>query len=386
MTGCSPTVSVLERIGETPDRVAVFRAGQLGDMLVAVPALRTLRRALPRAEVILIGLPWAAQLAQRLPELIDRFLEFPSFPGIVELPLDPPRLLRFLTETHRRRFDLALQMHGGGGYSNPFTLLLNARHSAGFVSEHDTSGIEFRLPYVSERHEVLRFLDFIEFVTGLRGDPTLEFPLLPADREEAAALGLGAPGSYLVVHPGSRVQSRQWPAERFAAVAEAAADRLGLRVAVTGSAQERRLADAVITRLSRPAINLSGRTSLGGLAAVLANAALYVGNDTGAAHLANAVGTRSVIVYGSADLANWQPLPPDRHRTFFTPLACRPTRCTSCPYAYHCLTSIEAADVLAGLLDLIGVSDPYPLPVDTSRSRAASNTSETDTSATKDTA
>src|SRR5205809_7437042 len=79
-------------------RIAVFRALYLGDLLLAVPALRALRAGYPGAEITLIGLPWAAPFARRIGRYVDRFVEFAGHPGIAEVPVVPARTARFLAE------------------------------------------------------------------------------------------------------------------------------------------------------------------------------------------------------------------------------------------------------------------------------------------------
>ena len=119
----------LHRLGERPPRrVGILRALQLGDLLCAVPALRALRAALPDAEMVLIGLPWARSFVQRFDMYLDGFREFPGYPG---LPEQAPRLERigaFLDEIQAEEFDLVLQMQGSGRITNPLAVLLGADH------------------------------------------------------------------------------------------------------------------------------------------------------------------------------------------------------------------------------------------------------------------
>src|SRR5579872_722242 len=110
------------------ERVAIFRALQLGDLLCAVPAIRSLRQLWPGSELALIGLPWARELASRFSSYIDAFVEFPGFPGLPEQEPDLERLPEFFAAAQRRPFDLIIQMHGRGNLVNSICALMAPRH------------------------------------------------------------------------------------------------------------------------------------------------------------------------------------------------------------------------------------------------------------------
>src|SRR5258705_8512717 len=113
-------------------RIAVFRALQLGDLLCIVPALRALRAGHPRAHMALVGLPWARGFAARFHSYLDEFIEFPGFPYMPERECEPARVRAFLRGMEKRRFDLVLQMHGDGRFTNPLVSLMGAAAMAGF--------------------------------------------------------------------------------------------------------------------------------------------------------------------------------------------------------------------------------------------------------------
>ncbi len=300
-----------------PQRVAVLRALQLGDMLCAVPAFRALRAALPDAEIILVGLPWAAAFVERFSAYLDGLLEFPGYPGLPERTPQLDQVPTFLTAARQQRFDLAVQMHGNGTLTNPLTVLLGARHRAGFfVPGQFCPDPDRFLPYPDLEPEVRRCLRLVEFLGAPPQGDHLEFPLSDEDHEalhdipEARHL---QPGSYVCVHPGARAADRRWPPDRFAAVADNLAAR-GLPVVLTGAAEEAHLTAAVAHAMATPPLDLTGRTSLGALAALLQGARLAVCNDTGVSHVATAVGAPSVVIFSASEMHRWAPPDRERHR------------------------------------------------------------------------
>jgi len=329
-------------------RIAVFRALQLGDMLCTVPALRALRRAAPQAEITLIGLPWAAGFVERFNMYLDRHLCFPGYPGMPEREPDAPALPGFFAAARGRQFDLALQLHGSGGLSNPLTLALGAARTAGFHAAGDPCPDPATYALWSEQeHEVLRYLRLLQWLGAQPYGEHLEFPLRPEDHAALARAAPGlAPGSYVCIHPGARLPSRRWPPWRFAQVADGLAGQ-GWTVVITGSPDERALTQAVRSAMRSQAVDLTGATTLGALAALLAGARLLVCNDTGVSHVAAAMATPSVVVCCGADPGRWAPLDRQRHRVLHADVPCRPCAHDVCPIDHPCATGVASASVLA---------------------------------------
>ena len=138
---------IVAQLASGPARVVVVRALRLGDLLCATPALRGLRALLPQAHFTLIGLPLAREFVRRC-RFLDEFVEFPGYPGIANQPVIPSRTLTFLTRMQAEQYDLAIQLHGSGVFSTPFTVLLGARYTIGFTRPDETDlGLDFSVPY-----------------------------------------------------------------------------------------------------------------------------------------------------------------------------------------------------------------------------------------------
>jgi ADP-heptose:LPS heptosyltransferase len=346
---CGTRAAAAHSEASGPREIVVLRALQLGDLLCVVPALRALRGAYPEARITLIGLPWARELVRRFPRYLDAFLEFPGFPGLPERTCDVDAWPRFLKSVRRRRFDLALQLHGSGGLSNPLAMLLGARRVAGFFRAGEyCPDATFFVEWRAGENEIERYLRLLREIGIPAQDPTLEFPVTLADRAEADAVTGGALKSrgYVCIHAGSQLPSRRWYHERFAQVGDALA-AAGHAVVLTGTAGEADLVRRVARGMRFPALELAGRTSLGAVGALIDRARLLISNDTGVAHIAVARGTPSVRVSCGGDIGRWAPLDRRRHRVLHHPVDCRPCAHVRCPIGQPCAAGVSTAAVLA---------------------------------------
>lgn len=301
--------------------LAVFRALQLGDMLCAIPALRALRAALPHTRVALVGLPWAEQLAARFPHYIDEFIAFPGHAAFPEQAVAQDRLADFYTSMRARRFDMALQLHGSGEYSNNVTRAFGACALAGY-GDASSAGREQFHPYPDVGAESLRLLDLVALLGVPARGTHLEFPITDADERELAASGLAdglTPGEYVCIHPGARIRDQCWHPARFAQVADQIAAEYDVRIVLTGSASEAPLTAAVASRMRYKALDAAAPISIGAMAALMSRARLLVCNDTGVSHIAAAFGLNSVVIFSKADMRRWAPLDKQRHRCLWDP-------------------------------------------------------------------
>lgn len=343
-------------------RVAIVRLRVgLGDLLASVPALRALRAARPDVHVTVITWREVAPVLERQRAYVDELLAFPGYPGIPERTVDPEGWEPFVEACRSRRFDLAVQAYGGQAQANAVTGCIGAARTAGFFTPGAVEAdLSTHLPYPHRRSEITRHLELFRFLGVPGGTPELEFPLSTADVTEARTLqgeADTAAGRYVCVHPGATAASRRWLPERFAAVADGLARR-SLRVIVTGVAGEEDLTRAVTAAMSEDAADLCGRSTLGGLAALLRESRLLVGNDTGTAHLAAALRVPSVTVFQAGDEHRWAAPDRDRHVPVSAEAACRPCPHQICPIDLRCATGVTVADVLTPALRLTRTAVP----------------------------
>jgi ADP-heptose:LPS heptosyltransferase len=319
---------VLETFSDVA-RIAVLRGGGLGDLLFALPAVSALAAAYPGATVTLLGTPGHAELLGSTPSPVRDVRILPKAEGVRPGVEDPEATEAFFASAQREKFDLAVQLHGGGRYSNPFLLRLGARHTVGSRTP-DAAPLERSLPYTYYQHEPLRGLE----VAGLAGalPVGLEARLEVSDQGVARVHELlqrredGPATPVVAIHPGATDPRRRWPAERFGEVAAAcAAD--GCRVVVIGTADERKLAGEVVEAAgSDRVVSVAGRFGLGILPALLGGCDVLLGNDSGPRHLAQAVGVPTVGLYWVGNLINAGPLGRSVHRVHLS----WATRCPEC--------------------------------------------------------
>lgn len=281
-----------------PARFLVLRGGAIGDFILTLPALRALRNRWPDAWIELIGYPHIANLALA-GGLVDRVLS-----------LDRAGMARFFSERptfpedqkeYLRSFDLVISyLHDPGGLVRENLLQAGARD------------VIYCSPIVESGHAVDHLMKPLESL-AIYGEgewPTLEIPAAQreAARQWLSERGLGS--GVLAVHPGSGSPRKNWPVERFAAIARRANGAAWGSFYVIGEAD--RDTERDLRGYDPEPLMLKG-ANLVQVASILSVCRRFVGNDSGITHVAAAVGTPTVAIFGPSDPTRWGPRGPHVH-------------------------------------------------------------------------
>lgn len=299
----------------------IFHAGVLGDLLCTVPALRALRTALPHVRIVLVALPWAHHFAARFTRYIDEIIVLPSPDAAPGGPLKCAQLANFFAAMRARRFEVALQMHGGSHRSNHCVRAFGARELAGY-GDGPRSPCERFAPGSHAGAEPLRQLELVALLGAPAAGVDLEFPITEADERELSASGMAAdltPREYVCFHPGAGNGKPRWHSACFAHVADQIATDFDVQIVLTGSASEAPLTAAVASRMRFRAIDAACSMSTGAMAALMSRARLLVTNNGCVSHLAAGLKLNSVVIFSQADMHRWAPLDTHRHHCLWDP-------------------------------------------------------------------
>jgi ADP-heptose:LPS heptosyltransferase len=317
-------------------RVLVVRADNLGDVVLASPAIRALRRAAPAASVDLLVSPAGAQVAPMIPGVAD-VLTFSATWQQAGVPAPPVADLgeheqRLVARLRAGEYDVLVVFtsHSQSPWPAAYAGMLagipvRAVHSAEFGGAVATHWVT---PPPVGGHQVDRCLHLLAAL-GVPDDGIgLALDIPPLDRP--------VPGPCVVLAPGGSCPSKRYPPDRFAEVAALLA-RAGLAVLVTGSPREAALVDEVVTGAAHPGVTALGDVGVPQLAATIAAADLVVCNNSGCLHLADAAGTPVVCTYAGTEARTEMPPRTAPARLLHRRVPCSPCRQFRCPYHHECL-------------------------------------------------
>jgi heptosyltransferase-2 len=332
-------------------KIVVRSPNWIGDSILALPAMITLKKNFPESEVWVAAQDWVK----------DLFYMSDRFAGTIPLPKqrslkDFQKAAQILRESH---FDLGILFTNSFASALAF-IMAKIPQRWGYKKDGRglllTKGIPVR-PKSNQLHQVHYYLDLLSGL-GLKKFP--EEPSISVDQKEKMrtkewlrSQDIPIHRPLIIINPGAYYGSaKRWPSEKYAELAALLQKRTQAQIMIIGSAEETPLAEAISSRMSeRPEI-LTGKTSLPRLAFLLSLADLFVTNDSGPMHLANALSVPLVALFG--------PTEPARTGPFRQPATvihkgapCWPCSYRQCPFDHRCMMDISPEEVFQACQRLI---------------------------------
>lgn len=342
-------------IGSTIEivRILVRGANWVGDAVMSIPALRALRDLFPDALISLHTRTWAEGLFQDT-GLIDELVTYDRHRWVIRDVLDNSRFLR------NDGYDLALL------FPNSFESALTAfltRIPRRIGYNKDLRGLLLTDPipvpeWKGRRHEVYYYLNLVHEVErrllGSRDPEQLAEPDISitvsddrriAAREYLLSHGVPTTGQVVALGIGSQnSRAKRWPAERYAGLADRLAAEAGAAVILVGTKEDSDAAARVMKDAALPVVDLTGKTTLSEAVAILAVADLLVANDMGLAHVAAAVGTPTIVIFGPTKHETTRPFS-SNVLIVRKDVECSPCMLRDCPIDHRCMTRISVEEI-----------------------------------------
>lgn len=335
-----------------PRRILLVNLAHIGDVLLTTPAIAALRAAHPHAHLALLVSPWSADVARGNPRL-DEILPYrPSWwdrargsPYLV-----PREYADFVRLLRAGRYDLVINFKSFVQENLAAALAGIPRRigyglfGGGFL--HTDCLIFPWQAHTAEQH--LR----LARAAGAAPEAAPPVRVFPGPDEMRAAEGME--GISVAFHLGAGTPAKRWPLERFAALGDRLAADHGARIVLVGGPEDTPLAQAYQARAGRPADVVAGRLKLLETAAVLQRCAAFVGNDSGPAHLAAAVGTPVIAIFsGVNEPEQWKPWGPGVTVLQRRP-PCAPCGRATCHLDHACMNDITVDEVYGHVSAILG--------------------------------
>lgn len=317
----------------TVSRVLVVKLRSIGDTVLCTPSLIALKRFLPNTEIDILLEDWVAPVLDG----------FDAVDNVISVGKGTAERLRVARLIRRQKYDVAFNLHGGTT-ATMFVRASGARHRVGYSSYLYSFLYDHLLSSASEywgrekTHSAEQQLALLGFVGVPINDRPKSRLVVSADaiqsmegkfsvqpQGESAQI---RPGEFALLHPGTAFFTKRWPTENFARTAEFLAGK-GLQTVAVGSKGEVKVLDD-LKRESTVPVKTFGDLTLPEITALASKAKIFIGNDSGIAHIAAAVGTPSVVVFGPSNRDHWRPWTDAPNEIVFEPLPCQP-----CP-GYEC--------------------------------------------------
>lgn len=340
-------------------KILVVRTDRVGDVVLSTPVLKALRENYPRAHIAIMVSPYTREIVEGNP-YVDEIIVYDKnkeYRGVIGF-------WKFVRELKKKNFDLAIILHTKKR-TNLIAYLSRIPRRIGYEDKKFgfllTDKIEDTRP-LGLKHEVDYCLDVLKKLDIEPKDKTTYAAVKKEDLAWADNFlevnGILKNDKIVCLHPGASCASKRWLMVRFIELAERLVKEYSVKIILVASGCDVKIADEIAKNIKGQVLNLAGKTTLSRLSAVLKRSRLFISNDSGPVHIASAVGTPVISIFGrnQAGLSpvRWKPIGKlDRH--LHKDVGCAVCLAHNCPIGFECLKAITVEDVLDAVNSIFGL-------------------------------
>lgn len=335
-----------------PKRILVVKLDHLGDVILATPVFSNLRQAYPNVELHALTGTWSRVVLERHPDVRTIFdYNSPAFSRTGQ-STSLKQAFQLYRELRRQKYDLVVELRGDWRTTG-FSLLRLTPHRLSRAALQIEN--KLRLARFSGTHETTRNLDLLRHASIPTPFQNATFSVTIADEKWAsdflAIHKINKQYPLVAIHSGSPMPLKRWSPERYAELADWLIARKGTQILFVGVKDEVPIVTEIQRRMQGASINIAGETTLTQLASILHTCNVFIGNDSGPMHLAAAVGTPTIGLYGPGDPTRFAPIGVTC-RTIRPKFDCPPCFGATCRFGKDgCMSEIQVTDVIQVLED-----------------------------------
>lgn len=331
-------------------KILVIRAEGIGDMVLATPFFKALKKKYPHSHIACLATSISAEVIEDNPH-IDSVITFdPPWYHQTKGMSGRSELLDIMRRIRKNRYDMGIDLRAN--YKNIFFLmfLTGIPLRVSFDTAICSFLLSLKVPFEPNRHENYNFMNILRKLGGGEYDSTPEIFLTGKDRSRARQFcvlhNLNPLDLKIVFHPGAAPnrEYKKWPLQYYHDLGRALIDKYQAKIIITCSQMEYEAAASLQEQLGEHAIIAREINSLKEVTALLDCCDLCIATSTGIIHLAAAVGTPQIVLCGPEDLNRWSPLG-NNHTLLMKEVPCRPCSEAKCPWDGYCLKSITPQEV-----------------------------------------
>lgn len=330
-------------------RILVVRTDRIGDVMLSTPVIKNLRDSFPNAYIAMMVSPYTKDIIEGNPYL-DEVIIYDKD----NLHKSWLSSIKFALNLRKKYFSLVLILHSTNRV-NLITFFAGIKERVGYNRKLGfflTRSLEDK-KHFGQKHELEYNLDLVRFLGIEARDKNLFMPIKEESEKYVEELlkkeGIEENSKLLAIHPGASCPSKIWPEVRFVEVADKLIEKYSFQVLIIAGSRDLNLAQNLIKNMKYKAINLVGKTSISQLASVLKRCKLFISNDSGPVHIASAVGTPVISIFGRSQKGlgpnRWGPLG-KKDKFLHKDIGCIECLAHNCVKRFRCLDAISVDDVV----------------------------------------